>query len=173
MNARLAGIPSRARQERKSARGNALCPLQISCRTDRRVRVTLFRTRLELASRLITFETDQRFVGHGRGHNGKATTETAGPGCGADDTVGRDAAIWGCRASLLEDAGRFSSVADVLVQVARSSARSGAKGPVQTRLNDRPLARRVEVDRLCRYPVPPRSRVAIRSLTGVMEVEEI
>jgi DNA polymerase-3 subunit alpha len=87
------------------------------------------------------------------------------------DTVVEDAGNMGLRI-FVEDAGAIQAVADVLAG-ARSSARSAGKGPVQLCLMDPTLPGEVAVDLCAEYPVTPKIKGAIRSLTGVMEVEEI
>ncbi len=68
--------------------------------------------------------------------------------------------------------GAISAVADVL-EGARKAAKSAGRGPVQLCLMDPGLPGEVEVDLGLEFPVTPQIKGAIRSLEGVMEVEEI
>jgi DNA polymerase-3 subunit alpha len=72
----------------------------------------------------------------------------------------------------IQEAAAIQAVADVLAG-ARSAAKSAGKGPVQLCLIDPSLPGEVEVDLCSHYPMTPKIKGAIRSLHGVMEVEEI
>ena len=65
-----------------------------------------------------------------------------------------------------------AAVAQVL-EGARSAARAAGKGPIQLCLMDPSLPGEVEVDLGFEYPVTPQIKGAIRSLGGVLEVQEI
>ena len=66
----------------------------------------------------------------------------------------------------------IAAVAQVL-DGARAAVRTGGKGPIQLCLMDPSLPGEVEVDLGFEYPVTPQIKGAIRSLGGVLEVQEI
>ena len=72
----------------------------------------------------------------------------------------------------IDGPGAIQSVADVL-DGARQAVKAAGKGPVQFCLMDPSLPGEVEVDLGREFPVTPQIKGAIRSLDGVMEVEEI
>ena len=167
MNARLAGIVA-GRQERKSARGNRFAFAQLSDPTGA-YEVTLFSDTLELARDHL--ETGSKVVVMVEATMESDQLKLLGRSVVPIDTVVEDAGNMGLRI-FVEDAGAIQAVADVLAG-ARSAARSAGKGPVQLCLMDPTLPGEVEVDLCAEYPVTPKIKGAIRSLTGVMEVEEI
>ena len=167
MNARLAGIVA-GRQERKSARGNRFAFAQLSDPTGA-YEVTLFsdtleqaRDHLETGSKVVvaveaTMESDQL----------KLLARSVAP----IDAVVADAGNMGLRI-FVDEAAAIQAVADVLAG-ARTAAKSAGKGPIQLCLMDPSLPGEVAVDLCAEYPVTPKIKGAIRSLAGVMEVEEI
>ena len=167
MNARLAGIVA-GRQERKSARGNRFAFAQLSDPTGA-YEVTLFSDTLELARDHL--ETGSKVVVMVEATMESDQLKLLGRSVVPIDTVVEDAGNMGLRI-FVDDAGAIQAVADVLAG-ARSAARSAGKGPVQLCLMDPTLPGEVEVDLCAEYPVTPKIKGAIRSLTGVMEVEEI
>ena len=72
----------------------------------------------------------------------------------------------------IDTASAIAAVADVL-EGARTAAKAAGRGPVQLCLMDPGLPGEVEVDLGMEFPVTPQIKGAIRSLEGVMEVEEI
>lgn len=60
-----------------------------------------------------------------------------------------------------------------VLEGARTAAKGAGKGPVQLCLMDPSLPGEVEVDLGLEFPVTPQIKGAIRSLGGVLEVEEI
>ena len=165
--AKLAGVVA-GRQERKSARGNRFAFAQMSDTTGA-YEVTLFsdtleacRDHLETGSKVVvtveaTLESDQLKL------LGRAVTPI-------DAAVG-DAGGMGLRI-FIESPGAIAAVSDVL-SGARNAAKAVAKGPVHLCLMDPGLPGEVEVDLGAEFPVTPQIKGAIRSLSGVMEVEEI
>lgn len=87
------------------------------------------------------------------------------------DTAVGDAGSMGLRI-FVDEACAIQAVADVLAG-ARSAGKSGGKGPIQLCLMDPSLPGEVEVDLCAKYPMTPKIKGAIRSLGGVLEVEEI
>ncbi len=167
MNAKLAGVVA-GRQERKSARGNRFAFAQMSDPTGA-YEVTLFsdtleaaREHLETGSKVIvsveaTMEADQL----------KLLGRSVGP---ADAAV---ADVGGAGLKVFVDAPEaIASVATVL-EGAQSAVRNGGRGPVQFCLMDPSLPGEVEVDLGRDFIVNPQIKGAIKSLGGVLEVEDI
>ncbi|MDG1069178.1 MAG: DNA polymerase III subunit alpha, partial [Sulfitobacter sp.] len=167
MNARLAGVVA-GRQERKSARGNRFAFAQLSDPTGA-YEVTLFsdtleqcRDHLETGSKVVvtveaTMESDQ--------------LKLLGRGVTPIDTAVEGAGNMGLRI-FIEMPGAIAAVSEVLAG-ARQAAKSAGKGPIQLCLMDPALPGEVEVDLGGEFPVTPQIKGAIRSLGGVLEVEEI
>jgi DNA polymerase III subunit alpha len=167
MNARLAGVVA-GRQERKSARGNRFAFAQLSDTTGG-YEVTLFSDTLELArehlevgSKIVitveaTMESDQ--------------LKLLGRSVAPIDAAVADAGSMGLRV-FIDGPGAIQAVADVL-DGARQAVKAAGKGPVQFCLMHPDLPGEVEVDLGREFPVTPQIKGAIRSLDGVMEVEEI
>ncbi len=165
--AKLAGVVA-GRQERKSARGNRFAFAQMSDTTGG-YEVTLFsdtlekcRDYLEVGAKVVvtveaTMESDQ--------------LKLLGRGVVPIDTAVEGAGSMGLRV-FIDEVGAIAAVADVL-EGARKAARNAGRGPVQLCLMDPALPGEVEVDLGREYPVTPQIKGAIRSLGGVMEVEEL
>ena len=88
----------------------------------------------------------------------------------------RDADIlrvaWGALTGFVDDVGAISTVANVLAKAAET-VRTAGRGPVQFCLMDPGLPGEVEIDSGQEYPVTPQIKGAIKSLNGVLEVEDI
>jgi DNA polymerase-3 subunit alpha len=167
MNAKLAGVVA-GRQERKSARGNRFAFAQMSDPTGA-YEVTLFsdtleaaRDHLETGSKVIvsveaTMEADQlKLLGRSVGPADAAVADVGGSGLKV----------------YVDAADAIASVASVL-EGAQSAVRSGGRGPVQFCLMDPELPGEVEVDLVQDFIVNPQIKGAIKSLNGVLEVEDI
>jgi DNA polymerase-3 subunit alpha len=164
--AKMAGVVS-ARQERKSARGNRFAFVGMSDPTGQ-FEVTLFsealeagRPHLESGMRVVvqvecTSEGDQLRL------TGRAVQPidevVQGAGAGLRVFVQAEEAL--------------PAVASVLAQ-AREAARRAKGGPVTLLLLDPSLPGEVEIDVGDGWPVTPQVRRALRSLPGVLEVEEV
>lgn len=72
----------------------------------------------------------------------------------------------------VEDAQAVQSVANIL-EDARAAAQRSARGPVQMCLLDPALPGEVEIDLGNEFPVNPQIKGALKSLPGIMDVEEI
>ncbi|MBR9843369.1 MAG: DNA polymerase III subunit alpha, partial [Rhodobacteraceae bacterium] len=163
---KLAGRVS-GRQERKSARGNRFAFAQLSDPTGA-YEVTIFsetleksRDYLETGSKVVvtaeaTLEADQL----------KLLARSIAP----IDMVVADAGSAGLKV-YLEDVEAVGPVANVLMQAAET-VRAGAKGPVLFCLMSTDLPGEVEIDSGREFPVNPQIKGAIKSLDGVMAVEE-
>jgi DNA polymerase-3 subunit alpha len=164
--AKIAGRVS-GRQERKSARGNRFAFAQLSDPTGA-YEITIFsetlekcREHLETGSKVVvtaeaTMEADQL----------KLLAKSIGP----IDTIVADAGNAGMRI-FLEDAEAVPSVASVL-QGAKEAVKSGPRGPIMFCLMDPGLPGEVEMDAGVEFPVNPQIKGAIKSLPGVMAVED-
>ena len=165
--AKLAGVVA-GRQERKSARGNRFAFAQLSDPTGA-YEVTLFsdtletaREHLETGSKVVvtveaTMEAEQL----------KLLGRSVAP---ADVAVTDGGAAPGLRV-FVEAPGAVGSVAEVLETAAKAAARS-ARGPVVFCLMDPDLPGEVELEAGRDFALNPQIKSALRSLDGVMAVEE-
>ncbi|MFO7757645.1 MAG: DNA polymerase III subunit alpha [Roseovarius sp.] len=164
---RMAGVVA-GRQERKSARGNRFAFAQLSDTTGG-YEVTIFsdvleksREHLETGAQVVitaeaTLESDQL----------KLLCRAVQP---IDGMVANAGAV-GLRI-FVDQPGVIGSVASVLEGAART-VRAGAPGPIYFRVMGDGLPGEVEIDSGVEYPVTPQVKGAIKSLSGVMMVEEI
>ncbi|WP_299968405.1 DNA polymerase III subunit alpha [uncultured Roseobacter sp.] len=165
MNARLAGIVA-GRQERKSARGNRFAFAQMSDPTGA-YEVTLFsdtleaaRAHLETGSKVIvaveaTMESDQLKL------LGRSVTPA--------DTVAAEADGAGLKIFVT-----VPEAVDAVAQILEAAVSTGrGRSPVELCLRDPDLPGEVSVDLGPRFVVNPRIKGAIKSLSGVLEVEDI
>ncbi len=167
MNARLAGVVA-GRQERKSARGNRFAFAQMSDPSGG-YEVTLFSDTLEAAR-------DHLEVGSKVVVTVEATMEAEqlkllGRSVAPVDMAVADVSSMGLKVFI--DAPEAISAVSQVLEGARSAAKTAARGPVQFCLMDPALPGEVEVDLGMEFPVTPQIKGAIRSLGGVLEVEEI
>src|SRR6056297_2526835 len=165
--AKMAGVVA-GRQERKSARGNRFAFAQLSDTTGG-YEVTIFsdvleksRDFLETGTQVVisaeaTMESDQL----------KLLCRSVQP----IDGMVADAGAVGLRI-FVDQPGVIGSVATVL-EGASKAARGGAPGPIHFRLMGEGLPGEVEIDSGVEYPVTPQIKGAIKSLSGVVMVEEI
>jgi DNA polymerase-3 subunit alpha len=166
--AKIAGVVA-GKQERKSARGNRFAFAQLSDTTGG-YEVTLFsdtletaREHLEVGAKVVvtveaTMESDQLKL------LGRSVTPI--------DSAVADAGSMGLLV-FIDEASAVAAVAAVLDDARRGAKIAGRGGPVQLCLMDPELPGEVEVDLGREYPVTPQIKGAIRSLNGVMEVQEI
>ncbi|GFE51029.1 DNA-directed DNA polymerase [Roseobacter cerasinus] len=167
MNARLAGIVA-GRQERKSARGNRFAFAQMSDPTGA-YEVTLFsdtleaaRDHLETGSKVIvtveaTLEADQ--------------LKLLGRAVSPADTMVDQTGTMGLKI-FVEAADAIPAVATVLRDAAEAVKTAG-RGPVELCLIDPDLPGEVEVDLGAAFVVNPQIKGAIKSLSGVLEVQDL
>ncbi|SMX50762.1 DNA polymerase III subunit alpha [Maliponia aquimaris] len=166
MVAKLAGVVA-GRQERKSARGNRFAFCQMSDPTGA-YEVTLFsealeksREYLESGSKVVvtveaTMESDQ--------------LKLLGRSVGPIDAAVAGAGVNGLRI-YVEDAGALPQIASVLSRAAEQMPKA-ARGPIHFCLNDPALPGEVEMDSGRAYPVTPEIKGAVKSLDGVLAVED-
>ena len=165
--AKLAGVVA-GRQERKSARGNRFAFCQLSDTTGA-YEVTIFsetleacREHLETGNKVVvtaeaTLEADQL----------KLLARSIGP----IDIAVSEAGTAGMRI-YVEAASAMQQVANIL-EGAAEAARKAPRGPIQLCLLDPGLPGEVEIDLGQDFPVNPQIKGAIKSLDGVLDVEEI
>ena len=165
--AKLAGAVA-GRQERKSARGNRFAFVQLSDTTGA-YEVTLFsealeasRDHLEAGAKVVltaeaTMEADQL----------KLLGRSVQPIDGAVAQAGS----MGLRV-FIEGPEAVASVSTVLSD-AMETVKQGGKGPIVLCLMDEGLPGEVEIDLGQEFPVNPQIKGAIKSLGGVLTVEEI
>ena len=165
--AKLAGVVA-GRQERKSARGNRFAFAQLSDTTGA-YEVTLFsdtldkcRDHLETGAKVVvtveaTMESDQL----------KLLGRSVAPIDVAVAGVGQTALK-----IYVEAQSAVPNIASVLTR-AQETVKQGAKGPVTLCLLGGDLPGDVEIDLGRDYPVNPQIKGALKSLEGVMEVEEV
>ena len=165
--AKVAGVVA-ALQIRKSARGNRFAFCQMSDTTGA-FEVTLFSDSLEKAQDVLnagskvivtveaTMESDQ--------------LKLLGRSVAAIDTVVSDLDGMGLRI-FVDEASALSSVASVL-DGAQGAIKSAGRGPIMVCLMDDKLPGEVEMDLGAEFPVTPQIKGAIKSLSGVVEVQDM
>lgn len=165
--AKLAGVVA-GRQERKSAKGNRFAFAQLSD-VSGAYEVTLFSDALE-KSREFLDAGAQVLVGV------EASLEADQLKLLARSVVPLDGAIADAGATglriFIDNLDSVPSVASVLQQAAGTSKRGG-KGPIYFCLLNPDLPGEVEIDIGQEFPVTPQIKGAIKSLGGVLQVEEL
>ena len=165
--AKLAGVVAGV-QIRKSARGNRFAFAQLSDTTGG-YEVTIFSDTLEKAQ-------DHLVTGAKVIVTVEATLESdqlklLGRSIAPIDTVVADVGGMGLKI-FIDDIDAVSAVASVL-EGAGKAAQNVGRGPVQFCLMDSSLPGEVEIDLGQDFPVTPQIKGAIKSLMGVMEVEDL
>lgn len=165
--AKMAGVVA-GRQERKSARGNRFAFVQLSDVTGG-YEVTMFSDTLEVAREHLetgnqvvivveaTMESDQL----------KLLARSVQPA----DAVVADAGASGLKI-FVDSETAIGSVAQVLSNAPATAARGG-RGPIRFCLMDQALPGEVEIDAGREFPVTPQIKGAIKSLDGVVMVEDL
>ncbi|SEM01462.1 DNA polymerase III, alpha subunit [Roseovarius azorensis] len=164
---RMAGVVA-GRQERKSARGNRFAFVQLSDTTGG-YEVTLFSETLEKSRDFL--ETGAQVV-----ITAEATLESDQLKLLCRNVQPIDGMVAGAGAVglriFVDQPGAIGSVATVLEGAAKA-VRAGAPGPIHFCLLGQGLPGEVEIDSGMEYPVTPQIKGAIKSLNGVVMVEEI
>ncbi len=164
---KMAGTVS-GRQERKSARGNRFAFAQLSDPTGQ-YEVTLFSDVLEAAREHL--ETGSQVVISCEATMEADVLKLLGRSVSAIDTAVADAGSSGLRV-FLDTPEAIVSVATILENAVRDKVRGG-RGPIYFCLMDPALPGEVELDLGQDFPVNPKIKGALRSLSGVIEVEEV
>jgi DNA polymerase-3 subunit alpha len=162
---KMAGVVA-GRQERKSARGNRFAFAQLSDTTGG-YEITLFSETLEKSREYL--ETGSQVVVTAEATMESDQLKLLGRSVSPIDGVVADAGTMGLRI-FVDTETAITSVAQLL-QNAREAA-NGARGPVQFCLMAQGLPGEVEIDAGDEFPVNPQIKGAIKSLTGVVTVEE-
>jgi DNA polymerase-3 subunit alpha len=162
---KMAGVVA-GRQERKSARGNRFAFAQLSDTTGG-YEITLFSETLEKSREHL--ETGSQVVVTAEATMESDQLKLLGRSVSPIDGVVADAGVMGLRI-FVEAETAITSVAQVL-QNAQAAAK-GSRGPVQFCLMAQGLPGEVEIDAGDDFPVNPQIKGAIKSLTGVVTVEE-
>ncbi|MHA7849510.1 DNA polymerase III subunit alpha [Roseovarius sp.] len=165
--AKMAGVVS-GRQERKSARGNRFAFVQMSDTTGG-FEVTLFSETLEKSRDYL--ETGAQVVVTVEATMESDQLKLLGRAVSPIDGVVADAGAMGLRI-FVETEEAIPSVASVLLN-AVTSVKSGGRGPIRFCLMGPSLPGEIEIDTGQDYPVTPQIKGAIKSLTGVLAVEEM
>ena len=165
--AKMAGVVAN-RQERKSARGNRFAFLQLSDKTGS-YEATLFSEVLEKSREYL--ETGSKVL-----LTAEASLESDQIKLLARSISPLDAGISNVDAEgmriFVNDENAISSVASVLDQ-SKDQVKLVAKGPIYLRLINSSLPGEVEIDLGESFPISPQTRGALKSLNGVVEVEEM
>ncbi|WP_420857631.1 DNA polymerase III subunit alpha [Marivivens marinus] len=156
------------RQERKSARGNRFAFVQMSDPTGS-FEVTLFSDTLEACRDFL--ETGAQVVIQAEATMESDQLKLLGRSASPIDVAVADAGATGLKI-YLEEAQAVPVVQSVLDRALADGVRGG-KGPIYFCLMDPSLPGEVELDLGQSYPVTPQIKGALRSLEGVLEVEEI
>ncbi|WP_170607330.1 DNA polymerase III subunit alpha [Ruegeria arenilitoris] len=165
--AKMAGVVA-GRQERKSARGNRFAFAQLSDPSGA-YEVTLFSETLEKSREFL--ETGAQVVLTAEATMEADQLKLLGRSVGPADSVVADAGSTGLRI-FVDEAQVLSTVARVL-EDATSAAKGASKGPIQLCLMDPSLPGDVEMELGQDFPINPQIKGAIKSLDGVITVEEI
>ena len=164
---KLAGVVT-GRQERKSARGNRFAFCQMSDTTGA-FEVTLFAETLEKSREHL--ETGAKVVVTVEATMEADQLKLLGRSVAPIDTVAADVGGMGLKV-FINAPEAIASVASVL-EGAHQAAKNAGRGPVQFCLMDPELPGEVEVDLGQDFAVNPQIKGAIKSLQGVLEVEDI
>jgi DNA polymerase-3 subunit alpha len=165
--AKMAGVVA-GRQERKSAKGNRFAFAQLSDPTGA-YEVTLFSDTLEKCREFL--ETGAQVVLTVEATMESDQLKLLGRSVGPADSVVAEAGATGLRI-FVDEARAVPTIATVLEEAA-TAAKGAARGPIQLLLLDPGLPGDVEIDLGRVFPINPQIKGAIKSLEGVMTVEEI
>ena len=165
--ARMAGTVA-GRQERKSARGNRFAFVQLSDPTGQ-YEVTVFSEALEQGRPLL--ESGCQVVIQAEATMEADQLKLLCRSVAAIDDIVKDAGANGLRL-FLDRADALDAVESVLARAVRDAPKAG-RGPIVVTLMTDAEAAEVDVTLPDPYPVTPQIRGALRSLPGVIEVEEV
>ncbi len=164
---KMAGVVA-GRQERKSARGNRFAFAQLSDPTGA-YEVTLFSETLEKSREFL--ETGAQVVLTAEATMESDQLKLLGRSVGPVDSVVAEAGATGLRI-FVDQPQVLPTVAKVLEDAA-GAAKGASKGPIHLCLLDPGLPGDVEMELGQDFPINPQIKGAIKSLDGVMSVEEI
>ncbi|MFW2545050.1 DNA polymerase III subunit alpha [Primorskyibacter sp. 2E107] len=164
--AKLAGVVA-GRQERKSARGNRFAFAQLSDPTGA-YEVTLFSETLEKSREYL--ETGSKVVVTVEATMESDQLKLLARGVAPVDAVASGGGVMGLKIHI-EEPSALPHIASVLSRATEQLPRA-ARGPVMLCLNDAGLPGEVEMDLKQDFPVTPEIKGAIKSLDGVLAVED-
>ncbi len=164
---KLAGVVAGC-QIRKSAKGNRFAFAQLSDTTGA-FEVTLFSETLEKAQDHLV--TGEKVIVTAEATMEAEQLKLLARSVAPIDTVVADVGGMGLRV-YINDAGAIGSIATVL-EGAGTAVRGAGRGPIQLCLSGADLKGEIDVDLGEDFPVNPQIKGAIKSLGGVLEVEEI
>jgi len=164
---KMAGTVS-GRQERKSARGNRFAFVQLSDPTGQ-YEVTMFSDTLEAAREHL--DTGSQVVIQAEATMEADQLKLLGRSVSPIDIAVTDVSNAGLRL-YLEEPTAIQSVATILENAIRDGVKGG-RGPIYFCLMNDDLPGEVEIDLGDDFPVNPQIKGALRSLGGVIEVEEV
>ena len=165
--AKLAGRVS-GRQERKSARGNRFAFAQLSDPTGA-YEVTIFSDTLEKCREYL--ETGSKVVVTVKAEMESDQLKLLAQSMTPVDTIVADAGNAGLKI-FLDDASAVGPVANIL-QGAKESMPKAPKGPIVFCLTNMELPGEVEIEAGAGFPVNPQIKSALKSVEGVMAVQEV
>ncbi|MFD1196460.1 DNA polymerase III subunit alpha [Seohaeicola saemankumensis] len=163
------GVLVSALQERKSGRGTRFFRMNISDPTSQVSGIAMFCDDFDAARRV--FDQTHQVVMTLEARFNEGQFDPVGRSVTPMDGVVAEAGATGLRI-FIEDAGAIASVASVLEQAAET-LRNLPRGPVMLCLMDPGLPGETEIDTGQDFPLNPQIKGAIRSLPGVMEVQEV
>ncbi|MEL6958913.1 MAG: DNA polymerase III subunit alpha [Pseudomonadota bacterium] len=164
--AKMAGTVA-GRQERKSARGNRFAFVQLSDPTGQ-YEVTMFSDTLEASRDYL--ETGSQVVLTVEANMEAEQLKLLGRSVAPIDIEVADAGSSGLRI-FIEDGTAIPTVNDILAGAVRDKIRAG-RGPIVFTIDDADLGE-IDVEAPDDYPVTPQIKGALRSLPGVIEVQDI
>ncbi|MDX5384444.1 MAG: DNA polymerase III subunit alpha [Rhodobacterales bacterium] len=163
------GVLVSALQERKSGRGTRFFRMNISDPTSQVSGIAMFCDDFDAARRV--FDQTHQVVMTLEARFNEGQFDPVGRSVTPMDSVVAEAGATGLRI-FIEDAEAIASVASVLEQAAEN-LRNLPRGPVMLCLMDPGLPGETEIDTGQDFPMNPQIKGAIRSLPGVMEVQEV
>ncbi len=165
--AKLAGRVS-GRQERKSARGNRFAFAQLSDPTGA-YEVTIFSDTLEKCREHL--ETGSKVVVTVKAEMESDQLKLLAQSMTPVETIVADAGVTGLKI-YVDDASAVGPVANIL-EGAKETMKNMPKGPIWFCLTNMDLPGEVEIDAGAGFPVNPQIKSALKSVEGVMAVEEV
>ncbi|MFU8865504.1 MAG: DNA polymerase III subunit alpha [Rhodobacterales bacterium] len=163
------GVLVSALQERKSGRGTRFFRMNISDPTSQVSGIAMFCDDFDAVRRV--FDQTHQVVMTLEARFNEGQFDPVGRSVVAMDGVVAEAGATGLRI-FIEDVAAIPTVASVLGQAAEN-ARGVPRGPVMFCLMDPTLPGETEIDTGQDFPLNPQIKGAIRSLAGVMEVQEV
>ncbi|MCT4556060.1 MAG: DNA polymerase III subunit alpha [Pelagimonas sp.] len=163
---KMAGVVA-GRQERKSARGNRFAFVQLSDPSGA-YEVTLFSEALEKSREHL--ETGSKVVVTAEATMESDQLKLLGRSIGPVDSAVAGAGALGLRI-FVEDPLTVANVASVLNR-AKEQMPNSKRGPIHLRLADPKLPGEVDMDLKQHFPVSPEIKGALKSLDGVLAVDE-